>query len=122
MPATSIIDHDARIVRSRAWGILSDSDLEGTQATLHADPRFDPMYRQVYDFSGVTEVQVTGEFVRRLARNSLFSPHARRAVVVNSDVAFGLARMFGLVGDRDPDSFMIFRDIQSAEDWIDSPE
>lgn len=122
MPASFVIDHARREVRSRAWGVLVDADLEATQRALRAEAGFDPLYRQLYDFTAVTEVRVTGTGLRELARRSPFSPRARRAIVVPSDVAFGMARMYGLVGDRDEALFQIFRDLPTAERWLASDD
>ena len=105
-------------MRSKAWGVLEESDLAATQRGVRDDKQFDPMYRQIYDFSDVTEIRVSGEALRLLAYSSPFSPKAARAVVVNSDVAYGMARMYGLMGDRDPESFRIFRDRESALQWL----
>ena len=118
MPATFVIDHANRLVRSRAWGVLEEEDLAATQLGVRSDKQFDPMYRQIYDFSEVTEIRVSGERLRLLAYNSPFSPKAARAIVVNSDVAYGMARMYSLMGDRDPEFFRIFRDRESALRWL----
>lgn len=118
MPASFVIDHVNRLVRSRAWGVLEEEDLAATQRGVRNDKQFDPMYRQVYDFSDVTEIRLSGERLRLLAYNSPFSPKATRAIVVNSDVAYGMARMYSLMGDRDPEHFRIFRDRESALRWL----
>ena len=118
MPASFVIDHQQRLVQSKAWGVLVEEDLAATQRGVREDKQFDRMYRQVYDFSDVTQVRVSGKQLQSLAYNSPFSPKARRAIVVNSDVAFGMARMYALMGDRDPDCFRIFRDRPSALAWL----
>lgn len=118
MPASFVIDHANRLVRSKAWGVLEEEDLAATQRGVRNDKQFDPMYRQIYDFSEVTEIRLSAERLRLLAYNSPFSPKAPRAVVVNSDVAYGMARMYSLMGDRDPEHFRIFRDRESALRWL----
>ena len=120
MPATCDIDHDRRLVRSRAWGTLVDTDLQATQRTLREDARFESTYSQIYDFSEVEHVRVTGKGLESLARSSPFARDARRAVVVGSDHGYGMARMFAMLSDRDPVNFRIFRDVASATAWIES--
>jgi hypothetical protein len=120
MPATCEIDHAARIVRSRAWGTLVDSDLQATQRALREDPRFEPTYSQIYDFSEVEHVRITGKGLESLARSSPFARNARRAVIVGSDHGYGMARMFAMLSDRDPSTFRIFRDTASASAWIET--
>lgn len=118
MPATFEIDHDARLVRSRAWGVLVDDDLAGTQSGVRADPRFEPDYSQLFDFSAVTEVRVTREGLRALASRSPFGPASRRAMVVPDDLAFGMARMYQLLSGRDPEFFRPFRSVEAAMRWL----
>jgi len=118
MPASFVIDHANRLVRSKGWGVLEEADLASTQRGVREDAQFDPMYRQIYDFSDVTEIRVSATDLRFLAYNSPFSPKATRAVVVSSDVAYGMARMYGLMGDRDPERFQIFRDRAAALRWL----
>lgn len=118
MPASFVIDHQQRVVWSRGWGELVASDLEATQHGLREDKNFDPMYRQIYDFSEVTDVFMSRAQLQSLAYNSPFSPAARRAIVVKSDMAFGMARMYSLMSDRDPEHFRIFRDRESALKWL----
>ena len=119
MPASFTIDEKQRLVRSRAWGVLVDQDLRSNQQALRNDSRFDPTFRQVYDFTGVTDVQLTQAGIQSLAYNPLFVPTARRAVVVSSDVAYGMARMYALISNRDERAFRIFRDLDSAQRWIE---
>ena len=118
MPATFVIDHQQRLVRSKAWGVLVDADLAASQKGLREDKQFDPSFRQIWDMSEVTDLQLTGRQVQMLAFTSPFAPDAQRAVVVNSDVAYGMARMYALMGDRDPERFQIFRDLPSALRWL----
>ena len=118
MPAAFLIDHDERIIRSRAWGLLIDSDLFETQRRIREDPRFEPTYCQLFDFTAVEQLSLTGEGLRKLAQNSPFSRDARRAIVVGTEGAYGMARMYALLSDRNPEHFRIFRDTASAVKWL----
>ena len=118
MPASFVIDHQHRIVRSKGWGVLVEADFMGTQRGLREDKQFDPTYRQIYDFSEVTSINISSSQLQSIAYASPFSPQARRAFVVSSDVAFGMARMYSLMGDRNPETLRIFRDRGSALSWL----
>jgi hypothetical protein len=61
---------------------------------------------------------VTSAGVQQVARHNPFSRDARRAVVVVSDEAFGLARMFGLFADVEHEQMRIFRDMKAAFEWV----
>ena len=123
MPATFLIDHDERIVRSRAWGLLVDGDLFETQRRLREDPRFEPTFCQIFDFTAVEQLALTGDGLRKLAATSPFARDARRAIVVNGESAYGMARMYAMLSDRDSEFFRIFRDTPSALKWLrDGPD
>ena len=119
MPADNRIDRSKRIVYSRAWGVLTDEDLKSNRAALFADPGFEPNLSQLYDFTNVTEVRITSEALLSLAMTSRFSPTSRRAVVVSSDEAFGMARMYSILSGRE-ELIQVFRDRASAMQWLDS--
>jgi hypothetical protein len=117
MPADYRIDRSERVIYSRAWGVLTDQELAANRAALYADPDFEPDLAQLYDFTDVTEVQITSPALRELASTTRFSPDARRAVVVSTDVAFGMARMYSIVSGREG-FIQVFRDRASAVQWL----
>lgn len=120
MPATYVIDQDARLVLSRAWGTLTDADLVANRDAMVADPAFDPELAQLWDFSTVDRLEITGPGVRSLAMGvSPFALTARRAIFVPHDAAFGMARMFLLMRDHDAaGAFQVFRDREHAIAWL----
>lgn len=121
MPSSYWIDTERGILFSRGWGALSDEELLACANRLRVEPRFRPTFRQVVDFRDLKEIQVTSEGVRSLAQIHPFHRQAHRAVVVSSDAAFGLTRMFALLADADPEHFGIFRSLEPAMEWIGLP-
>lgn len=119
MPATFTVDVARRTVFSRGWGILVDDDLRQTQQGVRTCPGFEADFSQLYDFTAVTDVQVTADSLWGMVGNSPFAMRARRAVVVDSDVAFGVVRMYEQMSGRSPDTFKIFRDRESALRWLE---
>ena len=117
MPMTFVLDHENRLVRSKGWGVVSAADMSDVKGRLLAT-QFDPTYREFCDFSGVTDFQLTGKEVQTFATTSPFSKTARRAVIVSSDVVYGMVRMYGLMGDRDSNYHRVFRDAASALRWL----
>ncbi|HXY68777.1 MAG TPA: hypothetical protein VEH62_04975 [Gemmatimonadales bacterium] len=120
MPAEYRIDRSKRTVYSRAWGILMDQDLIDARSALFADPAFAPEFDQLYDFTEVAEVRVTSPVLLQLALSSRFSPTSRRAVVVSSDVAYGMARMYAILSGRE-ETIQVFRDRAAAVAWLEAP-
>jgi hypothetical protein len=119
MPASFTVDLARRMVFSRGWGVLVDADLRQTRRGVRATPGFEPDFRQLYDFSEVTEVGLTTDGLQDIARHSPFGRNARRAVVVNSEVAFGMVRMYQILSGRENWHFRIFRDRESALEWLE---
>jgi hypothetical protein len=97
VPAWYEIDNARRVVMSTGSGHLTAADILAHQQKLLNDPDFDPSFSQFVDFSAVTASDITADEVRAIAAATVFSPTSCRAVLVNTDEQFGLARMFGMV-------------------------
>ena len=119
MPCFYKIDKDRRIVLSSASDVLRVEDILGHQERLLNDPDFDPSYAQLLDFTQCTKFELTPDDVRLAAKKSIFSPHSRRALVVNNDVQYGLARMFEIHRDLAGEvGIGVFRSIDDALGWV----
>ena len=122
MPARFTIDLARRIVFSEGWGVLVDDDLRQTQKGVRETPGFESDFRQLYDFSAVTDVQVTPDALWGMVKDSPFLIDAQRAIVVDSDTAFGVVRMYQQISGRESAAFRIFRDRESALRWLERDE
>ncbi|SRR6266480_1788688 len=101
MSAYYNIDKELRLV-STGSGVLTMTDALAHQEKLLKYPDFSPRlrrFRQLMDLTQVTNVEFGTEDLRRLAQRSIFSPDSRRAILVSSDVVFGLSRMFEIFRD-----------------------
>ena len=70
--------------------------------------------------SELTEILVGSKLIREAARNQFFSPGVKRALVANSDAAFGMARMYAIQSEAAGQTIEVFRDINVAEAWLNS--
>ena len=118
MPSSYLIDQAQKIVFSRGWGVVRDAEVLGHAEALRADPRFEPGFRQVYSFLDLTEVRVSPDGVRSVAQVNPFHAGSRRAIVVPSDLAFGLVRMFEAHTNSDQEQFKVFRQLGPAFEWV----
>ena len=118
MPADFVIDSARGTVFSRAWGRLTNTDLLAAQDALRAHPAFDPAFRQLYDFTGVTDIAVTRDAFPAFRARAPFDHTARQAFVVGSTAAFGMARMYELLHDLDAGQFRVFREAHEARAWL----
>jgi hypothetical protein len=122
LPASYSIDTDRKIVLSRIWGTATEDEIRDHGQRLRNDPQFQPDFRQLLDMSELTEILVGSEMVRNAARNQFFSPGVRRALVANSDAAFGMARMYAIASEHAGQTIEVFRDKDSAEAWLDQKQ
>jgi hypothetical protein len=114
------IDVPGRLVNVQVDGILCDADLVDGDSALRNDPEFDPAFYQLLDLSKADGSEVTADGVRALAsRPPLFSSSARRALVVRSDLGFGMSRMFELLREGKSGEVRVFRVIDEARAWLD---
>jgi hypothetical protein len=118
VPVSYRIDRERRIVFTEASGVLTDSDVLGFEQKLQDDPEFEPDFRQLADCRAIDEVGVTREGVEEASSRSPFSRGSRRALVVGSDVAFGMARMFENLRHETRDEIRVFREAEEARRWL----
>jgi hypothetical protein len=119
MPAYFKIDNERRLVMSTIAGVFTLADGLAHQEKLLKHPDFDPGFSQLLDCTHVARVELTPEDVRRLAQTSIFSPDARRAILVESDLAFGLARMFVIFRESFGEKgIRVFRNLDEALYWV----
>jgi hypothetical protein len=119
VPASYKIDKDRRLVLTSGADVLTTEDILMHMEQLTSDPDFSPDFFQLVDFTQVTSVQITSKEIRHLAERNIFSPNARRAVVVSNELQFGLTRMFeihrNLNGEK---GIHVFRTLAEAIDWL----
>ena len=99
-------------------GVFTLADGLAHQEKLLKDPDFDPSFSQLIDFTQVTKLELGTEEVRRLAQRSIFSCDARRAILVGSDLAFGLARMFLIFRESLGEKGVLFHSLDEALYWV----
>ncbi len=115
------IDVENRRVEVVIEGDLADPDLSDGNERLREDPDFRSEYDQLLDLSGATGESLSSGAVRRLARGEpIFSVRSRRAIVVASDLGFGLARMFQTLRKDEAGEIEIFRSVDEARRWLES--
>jgi hypothetical protein len=119
MPITYSLDQMNRVVRSRAWGMLSNDDLHSYYHKLIADVRFNRDFRELFDLSGVGDFLVETYLIAEVAAWPAFQEGTRRAFVAVSDLAFGLSRMFATHADCVGQRVEVFRATRDAEEWLD---
>jgi hypothetical protein len=119
MPAEFYIDATRQMVFSRGHGIVTSGDIEGHMRRLKMHPEFQPAFNQLLDFREASEIDVPNQDLRELATRSIFDRTSKRAFLVNSDLQFGLARMYGTLRDvHGQEVVRVFRDQAAALAWL----
>jgi hypothetical protein len=118
MPAAYHIDQQHHLVRSSAWGILTDCESLDHYQVMVADPAFDPSLRQLCDMRQVTQIAMTTGALRKLAESSVFVRGTKRAFVAPADAHFGLARILQTFCEFEGTEIGVFRSIAEAEEWL----
>jgi hypothetical protein len=119
MPISFVQDDARRTVHTTVTGAVQVADIIGH---FDAACRGQTLgYTELIDARGATKPYLTAADIWRaatLVRNTgIQHRFGRRAVVVDTDVTYGLTRMFAtLLADCFP--LEVFRDRNAAEDWL----
>ena len=113
------VDGERGMVCTRGWGELTTEDLQRMYRVMLTDPRIRPGFRQLADWRDITTMSVDRCAVREAAQSHVFGAHVRRAIVVASDVAYGIARMFATYSDDAGQDVAVFQDMASARLWLE---
>ena len=94
MPCEHEIDPALRLVRFRAWGVLTHAELAANRIRMVSDPAFRSDLDQLADFRETTSLDLSPAEVREFASHSYFGAGSRRALVIPDPASYGLGRMF----------------------------
>ena len=115
------IDPAHRVVTLDVSGEIDDEGLLSLAAELRKDPEVTPDFAFLIDLREASGLTVTSEGVRALiAQPLVLSPESRRAVVVPSDLGYGMARMYEMLREDRGGSARAFRDFDEARRWVTS--
>ena len=118
MPLTYQIEKSRRLVFTTATGTLTSDELLNHQNTVLSDPDFDRSFSQLHDVRMADLAQIHPDCVQALALHVVPKRGARKAIVVASQMAHGLARMFERLREGTGEQIQIFRDFDSARTWL----
>ncbi len=83
------------------------------------DPEFRRLPDGIHIDSDVTMINLGANDIRRLAQKTIFSPGSRRAIIVSSDLVYGLGRMYEILREiAGGGGIRVFRDFDEALDWV----
>ena len=123
MPASYTIDCNRRLVVLKVVGELSEVDVRTVERELTSDPAYDADFNHILDVREGRRLIGSTAVLREMAAKPIVNPGVRRAIVTGNLLSYGLARLFQAAHDANglADEIKIFRDFQSALEWVDAP-
>lgn len=123
MPISYRIDRERRVVFVRGEGEVTIEDLKGYSAGVVNDPAYEAGMDELVDFRGAAgaEKLTTEQILEVRALNRELSDAvgaSKLAFVVDSDLAFGLARIFMAYSEDSKITHEVFRDLAEARAWL----
>ena len=119
MPTEYKIDKSLRMVFSKAYGDLTNQDVNSHQNRLRDDPDFDPSFSQLVDCTDVTKADdLSSDGIYELARRNPFGAGSHRAFVAPKKLLYGLFRMFQILTDDYPDELIVFKELTEARKYL----
>jgi len=119
MPIRFSVDHSLQRVAVTAEGELRLEDMVAVLNELAAQRCF--AYTQCFDVRSAVTL-LTAEDVRRLvtltARLRADHGQAKTAFIAESDVSFGMARMYATLASETDSGFMVYRTLPEGEAWL----
>ena len=118
MPESYEIDRARELVISRGWKAVTDRELRFHYERLEADRNFDPSYRQIIDLRDVERFDLSTAVMLGTALAHVFRSGVPRAILVKSDAQYNLARMFAAYSEADGQNVQIFKQPETAKEWL----
>jgi len=121
MPIIYSIDRDRGIACVKADGKVTHREDMECFGNLLSDAEFRPGLLLLLDYRGresVASSQEVRELVEHSGKVRPILGDARCAIVVSSDVAFGMGRMYSALSEHSFVPTNVFRDIDEARQWL----
>lgn len=117
------IDPDRRLIVVTYIGAVTFADIVATQQMARADPAFDPAFGVLMDGLHADFSALTAQDLAKIASRTPSSQGGRRAIVVNTQLNYGLARMFGSISETQGRNFPValFDNLEDALRWLNEP-
>jgi hypothetical protein len=120
MPITYVIDRFRQRMVTQAEGLVTFADLNSHLDAEARDRGVD--LPELFDGRSATTDITTGDvrrLVQRVQKMVRAQPFGPTAIIVINDFAFGMARMFSILVERDGVAVEVFRDVESGSLWLD---
>ncbi len=121
MEVSRTIDPEKYFIYTRVTGNITLAEIYEDMARLAAEPLYRPDMPGIVDMRHAM-VKLTADELRQLTdelrRRPKVVARTRRALLVGSELAFGIYRMFATLAMGGWTDYRVFRDEQAARDWL----
>jgi hypothetical protein len=120
MPVTVTIHPERGFTVTTGEGVVTDEEFLRAREDLLANPAFDPAFDRIWDFSAITEAQVSEAVVAQLVATSPNSDRPICRAIVVSERANPMKYILGFMNCVRQANRRIaaFPDRDGAEEWI----
>ena len=120
MPVTVTIDPERRLTITIGEGVVTDEEFLRAREDLLANPVFDPSFDRIWDFTAITEAQMSEAVVEHLVATSPNSDRPICRAIVVSERATPMAYILDFMNRFRQANRRIaaFPDRDGAEKWI----
>lgn len=122
MHITRSVDLEKGIVYATVTGTITVAEVRADMARMTSESDYPPDMPGIIDMRNA-QAGLTSDELRQIAETVKNSPkvvtHTRRALLVNSNLMYGLYRMFATFVSDGTTEYQVFRDEQLARAWIE---
>ncbi len=120
MPINSQIDSSLGVVFSTFQGVVTKEDISAQVHSFNVDPAFQPSFDHLIDTRGTARFDLSSKDMHTVSLHSAFNEKSRRAVVAESDIMFGIGRMYQILREahEKPDQVRVFHSMEEARRWL----
>ncbi len=123
MPVYYRIDRESATVLYRSEGDVAEEDMIKISRAVVQDPEYEAGMNGIVDLRSVSpDLNISADGLRELSEfNRVLSVHhnrTRMAIVADTDLMYGFARMLQTYSDDLPSDYSVFRDMAEACDWL----
>jgi len=113
------IDPARKLIQTTVTGVITPAEADAFYRALRADPAFDPTFSELMDTTQADSSQMSSGKIRDSANRSPYVGTSRRAILVGSNLAFGLARLYSTHVDINGGPLVnVFRKREEALRWL----
>ena len=117
-------DEQNNVLYTRFFGVVTNEDFTVQGEAVAADPRIKPGVRELVDLTGIEDIEASSSgFERNIRIDSIHREKLagmRTAVVAESDLLYGFARMYQSLAEVQdaPAEVEVFRNEKDAREWL----